>query len=72
MGITIDNKEAQKYSKCLYSAGKTWYVICPDCHKVITKVRKYENDIKLGLTDDLREWAELEYQRHERREHNDS
>lgn len=64
MGITIDGKEAKKFSVHLYLAGNKWYVICPDCHRVITTTRKYKNDIELGLTDDLREWAELEYQRH--------
>lgn len=74
MGITINGKKAKKFSDTLYSDGNAWYVICPDCHRTITKSRRYKNDIELGLTNYLREWADLEYQRHLRKEseHNDS
>jgi DUF438 domain-containing protein len=75
--VLIDNQKVKKFTKKLYlkedDLNKEWIVICPVCHKVITKEPYYKGDEIEPQIMYLERWSQQEVIYHRKEvENNDS
>ena len=65
-----ESKDAVKVSENLYLAKESdikgeWFVICPDCFKVLNKQEYFPSDDDLNVHRWLRRWADKEVKYHQ-------
>ena len=75
--VLIDNQKVKKFTKKLYlkedDLNKEWIVICPVCHKVITKEPYHKGDEIEPQIMNLERWSQQEVIYHRKEvENNDS
>lgn len=69
--VIIDNRKAKRWTEYLYSSGSRWFVVCNECGRVIADEYKYPKDTRIDYLPLIKDWAEMEVERHIRREHDE-